>query len=33
MGYLKGPQKEIKISKLIFDTLLWVLGAKTHPGT
>jgi hypothetical protein len=27
------PQKKIKISKLIFDTLLWAWGAGTHPCT
>jgi hypothetical protein len=27
------PPKEIQISKLIFDTLLWALGANSHPGT
>jgi hypothetical protein len=27
------PQNKIQISKLIFDILLWVWGAETHPGT
>jgi hypothetical protein len=27
------PLKNIQISKLIFDTLLWTSGGESHPGT
>jgi hypothetical protein len=33
MAYLLGFSQKIKISKLIFDALLWTSGAEFHPGT
>jgi hypothetical protein len=31
--FIDSRPKEIQISKLIFDTLLWAWGAESHPGT